>query len=86
MATPVNEQAIMDSLRLVPIERWNEVLDFLDTIRDADPAIRTGADLSQSSLVGLWSDRDDLGDGRGFAQKLRRQAESRPGAVDAAGH
>jgi hypothetical protein len=86
MSTAVSEQAILASLRQVPGERWGEVLRFLEALKDDAPAIRTGADLSQSELVGLWGDRGDLGDSREFARGLRQQAETRPGSVDAAGH
>ena len=86
MPTILDEQAIINALRQVPAERWGEVLSFLDTLRNAEPPIRTGSDLSRSPLIGLWADRDDLGDGREYARELRSQAESRRGAADAAGH
>ena len=37
----------------------------------------TARDLLQSDLVGLWADRDDIGDSLSFARRLRRQAEYR---------
>ncbi len=77
MSTVIDEQTILDSLRQIPVNRWDEVLQFLDTLIDAEPAIRTGADLSQSGLVGSWADRDDLGSSQEFARSLRRQAETR---------
>lgn len=86
MPTVIDEQTIVNSLRQVPAERWGEVLSFLDSLRDSEPAIRTGADLSRSGLVGSWADRDDLRDGREFARRLRRQTESRQGATGAPGH
>jgi hypothetical protein len=82
----VSEQTILDALRQVPTERWGEVLRFLDALKDAVPAIRTGADLMQSELVGLWADRDDLGNSREFTRRLRQQAETHHGAADALGH
>jgi hypothetical protein len=82
----VSEQTILDALRLVPTERWGEVLSFLESLKpDAQP-IRTAADMANSELVGLWADRDDIGDSREFARRLRRQAETRQGPTDAAGH
>ncbi|MEO6808580.1 MAG: hypothetical protein ABI353_05650 [Isosphaeraceae bacterium] len=86
MSSVIDEQTILDSLRQVPANRWGEVLRFLDELTDAGPAIRTGADLSQSGLVGSWTDREDLGRTREFAGSLRRQAETRRGADDAAGY
>jgi hypothetical protein len=85
MSPPIDERAILDSLRQVPAERWGEVLRFLKTLGGSSP-IRTGSDLLESDLVGSWADRDDLGDGQEFARQLRSQAEDRRGSADAAGH
>ena len=79
-------ERLLDSLRQVPAERWGEVMRFLEGLKGAAPPIRTGADLLRAGLIGLWGDRDDLGDSREFARRLRQQAQTRPGAVDAAGH
>jgi hypothetical protein len=37
----------------------------------------TAANLLDSDLVGMWADRDDLGDSVSFAQHLRQQAQHR---------
>lgn len=37
----------------------------------------TAADLLQSDLFGIWSNRQDIGDSLDFARSLRRQAEQR---------
>jgi hypothetical protein len=86
MSSPVSEQSILAALRQVPVERWNEVLRFLGTLQDAGPAIRTGFELSEAELVGLWADRDDLGSSVEFARALRQQAQTRQGTADVAGH
>jgi hypothetical protein len=85
MSPPIDEQVILDSLRQVPAERWGEMLRFISEL-GGSPPIRTASDLSGSELVGSWADRDDLGNGREFAQRLRSQAETRQGTADAAGH
>ncbi len=82
----VNEQTILESLRRIPEDRWGEVLHYLDALSHAGPMIQTGEDLLRSGLVGLWDDRDDLGDHQEFARQMRRQAETRRGVADAAGH
>lgn len=82
----VDEQAILDTLRRIPPDRWEEVLHFLGGLTEAGPEIRTGEDLSRSGLVGAWADRDDIGGGREFARSLRRRAETVRGADDAPGH
>ncbi len=37
----------------------------------------TAKDLLESGLVGLWKDRDDIGDSVEFAHKLRERAQGR---------
>ena len=86
MIPAVTEQAILDALRRVPPDRWSEALRYLDALKDVPPPVLTGSDLLLSQVVGLWAGRDDLGDGRDFACRLRRQAETRSEAPDAAGH
>ncbi len=86
MSTAINEQAILDALRQVPEVRWAEVLHFVESIRDPEPPVRTAAEMAESGLIGLWADRDDLGPTAEFAARLRREAETRRGADDAAGH
>jgi hypothetical protein len=77
MPEAVTEQMIVDALRQVPPERWDEVLRFLDILKGAGPPIRTAADLLNSELVGLWADRTDIGDSREFARRLRESGEHR---------
>jgi hypothetical protein len=42
----------------------------------------TAADVLQSDLVGLWTDRSDITDSVAFARQLRHQAEHRRGKAD----
>ena len=37
----------------------------------------TAADLLNSGLVGMWADRDDIGDSSEFARQLREKAQRR---------
>jgi len=74
---PISEQTIVDALRQAPVERWGEVLAFLQTLQGETPAIRTAADLANSELIGLWAARDDIGNSQEFARSLRREAETR---------
>ncbi len=86
MTIVIDEATILDSLRQIPADRWGEVQRFLETLIETEPPIRTGADLIRSGLVGLWADRNDLGDSQEFARSLRRQSETRQRADDAPGH
>lgn len=86
MPITIDEQTILDSLRHAPVGRWAEVLRFIDALNDPDPAIRTGVDLLQSGMVGMWADREDLGNRQEFARQSRRRAEACPKAADTSEH
>jgi hypothetical protein len=84
MKMTVNEQTILDALQRVSHDRWGDVLVFIKSLGPADePAHQaekrplTADDLLASGLVGLWSDRTDIGDSREFARRLREQAQTR---------
>ena len=42
----------------------------------------TAADLLNSGLVGIWKDRQDIGDSLEFARKLRKEGETRRHQID----
>jgi len=79
-----NESEILRALRELEPSRWDEVLDFIQFLSRPRSGTRversrtlTARALAASDLVGLWSDRTDLGDSPAFARTLRRQAETR---------
>jgi hypothetical protein len=88
----VNEQALLEELHQVPRDRWTEVLTFIRSLQPVEhrtsgvTPICAGVDLAGSDLIGIWADREDIQDSREFARDLRRRAEKRSEATDAAGH
>lgn len=74
MPSNIGEQTILDALNRIPADRWGEVLSFLGTLtkETVGASIPTAGDLLRSGLVGLWAERDDLGDPHEFARRLRR--------------
>ena len=89
----VTERQIVNELQSLEPEKWIEVLDFIGYLKQRKSATRktrphlqdlTARDLLRSGLVGIWADREDLGDGAEFARSLRRQAEHRRESADAA--
>jgi hypothetical protein len=89
----VTEQQVLEELRGLEPGRWLEVLDFIGYLKycasldRAQPSPRelTARALLQSELVGLWADRDDIGDSLAFARQLRQQAEHRRRTTDDTG-
>ncbi len=81
----ISEQTILEALHQVPLARWGEALRLLETLKSNEPLICSASDLAQSNLVGLWAERNDVGDSRQFARRLRQQAETRVRSADAAG-
>jgi len=88
----VDEDKILEELRGLEPDRWFEVLDFIGYLKQrastqaaqAHAQELTAHDLLQSDLVGLWADRDDIGDSLAFAHQLRRRAEHRRTETNAA--
>jgi hypothetical protein len=76
-----DEKAILKELRLVPRERWAEILTFIRSLHSPEKApaaerpIVSGADLADSPLFGIWADRTDITDNHQFARELRKRAE-----------
>jgi hypothetical protein len=54
----VSEQAILDALHQVSAQRWDEVLHFLETLKNDVSPIRTGAEMAKSEF-GLQVGRDN---------------------------
>ena len=89
----VTQGQILDELRDLELSRWSEVLDFIGYLKHranletAQTGLRelTARDLLQSELVGLWADRDDIGDSLSFARQLRKHAEHRRSRADDTG-
>ena len=54
-----------------------EVIVFLQPPMPQPRARLTVGQLRKSGLIGLWQDRDDIGDSAAYARKLREQAQSR---------
>jgi hypothetical protein len=91
----ITPDQILDAIQLVPVERWDEVLRAIANLQEspvsaAPPTspVKTGTDLRDSDLIGIWADRIEVGNSREFARDLRRQAEQRhcQGRPDAVGH
>jgi hypothetical protein len=84
MLTNVNEKSILDALHRVSHDRWGDVLAFIESLDRVDEPARetekrplTADALLASGLIGLWSDRTDIGDSREFARRLRELAQTR---------
>ncbi len=83
----VTEKQVLEELSDLEPSRWPEVLDFIGYLKERDSRARAESgtrelrarDLLASRVVGLWADRDDIGNSLEFARRLRREAEHRRG-------
>lgn len=82
----ITERDIFEQLHLLDRGKWQEVLDFIsylvqtpaqDKVFAASQRSLTAQDLLQSDLVGMWADRQDIGDSLEYARTLRHVAEQR---------
>ena len=84
----VTPDQILRELHGLEPERWPEVLDFIGYLRSRSQRAEshrrelTARELLQSGLVGMWADREDIGDSLSFARRFRKQAERRQGSGD----
>jgi hypothetical protein len=49
----------------------------VETMAPSAKRMLLACDLVQSGLVGIWAGRDDIGDSRAFARRLREEAQRR---------
>jgi hypothetical protein len=83
----VTEKQVLEQLSDLEPSRWPEVVDFIGYLKHRDSRARAEAgtrelvarDLLESQVVGLWADRDDIGNSLEYARRLRRKAEHRRG-------
>jgi hypothetical protein len=83
----VTEKQVLEELLDLEPSRWPEVLDFIGYLKERESRNRaragvcelTARDLLESRIVGLWADRDDIGNSLEYARQLRREAEHRRG-------
>ncbi|RLC78820.1 MAG: hypothetical protein DRI61_09205 [Chloroflexi bacterium] len=74
---------IISSLDLLPPESLELLKEFVAFLRsrvaEEEEPVRKGTaeELAGSPLVGLWADREDIGDSVEFVRKLREQIERR---------
>ena len=54
-----------------------EIIVFLQPTTQPPRARLTVGHLRRSGLLGLWQDRDDIGDSSAYARQLRKEAQER---------
>jgi Protein of unknown function (DUF2281) len=69
------EQAILEKVRSLPIEKQQEILNFADSLTQksqaavADPK----TDWQNSPSIGMWKDREDMQDSTDWVRQTRKQ-------------
>ncbi len=76
MALDTLEKLLRQVDRLTPNEQLLLASHLIDRVRQTGKPMKA-KDLLNSSLVGMWSKRQDIGDSVAFARKLRTQAQTR---------
>ena len=56
-----------------------EMILLIDASVESERPCLTARGLHDSALVGLWKDREDIGDSPAYARQLREQAQRRRG-------
>jgi hypothetical protein len=80
----VTSDQILNAVQRVPTARWGDALRAIENLQSEPGStavsasmLRTGCDLHDSVLIGIWTGRDDVTNNHQFARELRRQAEHR---------
>ena len=81
----VTGKRVLEELMDLEPSHWFEVLDFIGYLKERESREQVGIGeseltaqgLLESGLVGLWADRDDIGNNLEYARQLRREAEHR---------
>ena len=75
----MTEQQIIQALHRLPLNRWQEVLHFIEILNsNFQPAsVMTARNLLDSELIGLWEERTDISDSLSYARCLREQVQQR---------
>jgi hypothetical protein len=79
----ITPDQLINAIQHIPPERWGEAMRAIESLQgptatvETRSSVRTGVDLRDSKLIGIWADRTDISDNHEFARKLRRQAEQR---------
>ena len=77
------EQVVVEDGQMVitglPYKRgqWVEVIVLPQPQKAVHRSRLTVRQLRQSGLIGLWKDREDIGDSAAYARRLREQAQQR---------
>jgi hypothetical protein len=68
------EQAILEKLRLLPIEKQQEILNFADSLtQESQTTIDNTTDGGNLPVMGLWKDREDMQNSTGWVHQIRKQ-------------
>lgn len=69
------EQAILEKVRSLPIEKQQEILNFADSLTQKSQAdtADTKTDWQNNPSIGMWKDREDMQDSTDWVRQTRKQ-------------
>jgi hypothetical protein len=69
------EQAILEKVRSLPIEKQQEILNFADSLAREFQADTTEPKIAWQNhpSIGMWKDREDMQDSTGWVRQIRKQ-------------
>ncbi|MHB8778026.1 MAG: hypothetical protein ACYC6R_09720 [Anaerolineales bacterium] len=76
MALDTFEKLLKQADLLTPNEQLLLATRLIEKVRQVNKPMQ-GKDLLNSGLVGMWAEREDIGDNLAYARKLRTQAQTR---------
>jgi len=69
------EQAILETLKVLPPEKQQEILEFAESLvqRVEAETAEDQADWQNDPFVGMWKDREEMQDSGAWVRQLRQQ-------------
>jgi hypothetical protein len=68
------EQAILEKVRLLPIEKQQEILNFADSLtQESQTTIDSTIIGGNLPVMGLWKNREDMQNSTGWVHQIRKQ-------------
>ena len=71
----MTKEEILREISSLPLEAQRQVEDFISVLREryqsSQPTTAPTADLESEAFVGMWRDREDLGDSSAWVRNIR---------------
>jgi hypothetical protein len=73
----MTKEEILREINSLPLEAQRQIEDFISVLREryesSQPETAPHSDLESEAFVGMWRDREDMGDSSAWVRRVREQ-------------